>query len=89
MKLNPYLRHVRETPCLSCGSPYPSAHHLQRVGGKGMGIKTGDEWAVPLCHRCHMDLHTGGLSETVWWALKGIDAVAWAVKSYENWKETK
>lgn len=84
-----YLRHVRETPCLSCRSPYPSAHHLQRVGEKGMGLKSTDKWAVPLCHKCHMELHTGGLPEDVWWALKGVDAKSWATNTYAVWKKRK
>lgn len=25
-----------------------------------MGLKPGDEWAVPLCHRHHMEGHTSG-----------------------------
>lgn len=85
MRSKSYLRHVRGGSCLRCRSPYPSAHHLQRVGEKGMALKSGDEWAVPLCHRCHTDLHQGGNSEDLWWALLGIDAKEWAVKSYREW----
>ena len=81
-----YLRHVRQTPCLACRSPYPSAHHLQRVGGKGMALKTDDKWAVPLCHTCHMDLHQGGRSEDLWWALKGIDPVKWAKENHARFQ---
>lgn len=51
-----------------------------------MGLKSGDKWAVPLCHGCHMDLHTGGTSEDVWWAMIGVDAKAWAETTYREWK---
>lgn len=84
-----YLKYVRQTPCLACESPYPSAHHIQRVGEKGMGLKSSDKWAVPLCHRCHMDLHQGGVDEMMWWALKGVDAIKWAERSYKDWKTRK
>jgi hypothetical protein len=76
-----YLRHVRQSACLNCRSPYPSAHHLQFPQQKIMGVKSGYEYAVPLCHKCHMELHAYG-NERLWWALRGIDALAWARDSY-------
>jgi hypothetical protein len=54
-----------------------------------MGLKSSDKWAVPLCHRCHMDLHQGGVDEMLWWSLKGIDAIKWAETTYRDWKRQK
>lgn len=41
-----------------------------------MGLKSGDDWAVPLCHKHHMDLHSYG-DERLWWDLQGVDPIAW------------
>jgi hypothetical protein len=34
------------------------AHHLVLKGEKGMGTKTPDAWAIPLCGAHHADLHS-------------------------------
>lgn len=52
-----------------------------------MGIKTGDNYVVPLCHREHMELHQSAMPEPTWWALQGIDPVKWAEDSYSDWVE--
>jgi hypothetical protein len=62
------------------------AHHLQHVGERGVGMRSGDNWAVPLCHDCHMDLHRFG-DERTWWDLMGIDAKAWAERNWERYNE--
>lgn len=82
-----YLRHVREYACLACGLEHHSiAHHVQYAqGSKAMALKTGDEWAVPLCTPCHTSLHK--MQERLWWALRGIDPLEWcrnARASYET-----
>lgn len=33
------------------------AHHLLRTGEHGMGTKSGDNWAIPLCYNHHRELH--------------------------------
>jgi hypothetical protein len=43
---------------------------------KGMGMKPGDEYAVPLCRAHHRELHDYG-NERLWWALQGIDPMEW------------
>ena len=48
-----------------------------------MGRKTSDNWAVPLCHKCHMELHAFG-DEQTWWDILGIDPIEWAK---ENWRK--
>lgn len=78
-----HLRAVRGEPCLRCGSPYPSAHHLQFAQPRAKSLKTGDQYTVPLCHKCHMLLHAFG-DERLWWDLEGIDPIAWAERFYKE-----
>lgn len=52
-----------------------------------MGLKTGDQWTVPLCHKHHMELHSEGFPERTWWALKGIDPLTWALNTYTEWEK--
>jgi hypothetical protein len=81
-----YLYFIRGKPCLQCGSP-GEAHHIQYAQPRALGRKTGDQYAVPLCHPCHMKLHNDGIPERTWWALRGIDPVKWAERSYEEWSK--
>ena len=78
---------MRGYACLSCGLESQSiAHHVQYAqGSKAMALKTGDDWAVPLCTPCHEDLHKH--RESLWWALKGIDPLVWCRETYEAWKD--
>ena len=80
-----YLKTLRGSPCLVC-SRGAEAHHLQHVGERGVGMRSGDNWAVPLCHDCHMDLHRFG-DERTWWDLVWIDAKAWAERNWERYSE--
>ena len=79
-----YLRSLREMPCLACGIiPAGVAHHLLRAEPRGMGLKTSDNCAVPMCHNCHSELHMAG-NEELYWDLRGINAYMWANK---NWRD--
>jgi hypothetical protein len=50
-----YLKRVRQLPCANCGRPAPNeAHHRT---GAGMARRAHDHDAMPLCRRCHHDLH--------------------------------
>lgn len=41
-----------------CGEPADEAHHAISIGlGGGMGTKLGDEFTLPICRKCHMELH--------------------------------
>ena len=58
-----HLARIRRYPCLICQNTQGiEAHHLLRVPDeqRGMGLKTGDNWAVPLCNRCHQIVHAAG-----------------------------
>lgn len=76
-----YLRWVALHRCLVCGATEKVVpHHLMKVPDEpsAMGLKSGDNWAVPLCH----DHHTGGKgvhhhgNEPEFFASHGIDALS-------------
>lgn len=81
-----YLASVRGLPCLRCGK-LGEAHHLTHAMQRGVGLKTGDNWVVPLCHGCHMTLHHFG-DEPTWWDIEGIDPMAWAKENWEKFNGT-
>lgn len=81
-----YLSHIRTKPCMVCGN-HAEAHHLTYAQPRAMGLKTGDQYTVPLCHKHHMELHESPMPERTWWALNGIDPVKWAEKSWHDWWE--
>jgi hypothetical protein len=79
-----YLNFIRSLRCCLCGTNEGvEAAHL-RVGsindGKpttGMGEKSSDKWALPLCKRHHDLQHQ--MSESEFWASFGIDPFALAM----------
>lgn len=48
-------------------------HHLLRTGEHGMGLKSSDQWLVPLASEIHDALHRSG-DEDAFFADLGIDA---------------
>ena len=70
------LRLARGEPCLVCGIPGSSAHHLTYMQPAAMSMKVGDQYTVPLCHKHHMELHAHG-NEKQWWALQGVEPEEW------------
>lgn len=80
-----YLRYIRTKPCLVCGQQ-AEAHHLTFAQPRARGLKTGDQYTVPLCHKHHMELHDN-LPEKTWWALNGIRPLVWAEREYEEWRK--
>jgi hypothetical protein len=66
---------VKSHGCCICRNPVADAHHLRIVGHKrGMSVKNGDDYTIPLCRRHHDELHAMG-DEAVFLALHGIDPV--------------
>lgn len=49
-----YLLWVRSRPCISCGTHHTEAHH---AGIRGLGQKSDDTSAIPLCRSCHRCWH--------------------------------
>ena len=41
---------------------------------RGFGLKSGDQWAIPLCRVHHHQLHTGGKGERQFWKDLDINA---------------
>lgn len=84
-----YLGVVRGKPCLACGVwQSVVAHHLMYAEPSAMGLRSGDNWAVPLCTPCHMDLHRHG-DEKLWWAYVGVDPLPWAKENWSEWDNLK
>jgi len=81
-----YLMHVASIGCLICRAP-AQAHHLLRAPGKGMGMKAGDNWCIPLCPKHHRELHASG-DETGWLDVYGIDGPDRARRIYQRWRQT-
>ena len=65
--------------CLSSFSTYPcngnvQAHHLLKPyeGARGMGMRSSDNNAVPLCYSHHAQLHDNFGNEDLFWLLFGL-----------------
>lgn len=56
--------------------------HQHGKANPGLGRRPDDRWAVPQCHRCHMEMHSTG--ERTYWEALGIDVVEVARLLYEN-----
>lgn len=53
-----WKNHVQSQPCLFCGrTPAGEAHHVRFGHKAGMGTKPDDYRTIPLCHKCHDDVH--------------------------------
>ena len=48
------LAEIRKLPCVRCGNPNSQAAHSNSAKhGKGRGIKSSDQFTIPLCAICH------------------------------------
>ena len=52
-----YLAWVKTLPCAHCKAPADDAHHIKITGVGGRGLTAPDFAAMPLCRRCHDDVH--------------------------------
>jgi hypothetical protein len=78
-----HRRFVSSLRCIRCGRDPPSdPHHLKFVQPRGMAIKSGDQWCVPMCRRCH-DLVEDAGDERAWWHRQDIDPVPLAIELWE------
>jgi len=78
-----HLRYVASQPCLVCGRQPTQAHHLTFAQPRARGLKTSDEWTVPLCNLHHRELHGRG-DERAYWEDKRIDADGAARELWEE-----
>lgn len=76
-----YLRWIRTLPCCHCGNPESEPHHIIGVGLGAMGLKASDIHTMPLCRRCHDELHR---EQGMTWAL---DQVRWLIKTQDRAQE--
>src|SRR4051812_47865625 len=83
-----YLAYIRKLACCVCGNDIAVEAHHPRIGSTldggrvlspGSGQKASDRWALPLCGKCHRDLHAYG-NEREFWASLGIDPFALALR---------
>jgi hypothetical protein len=78
-----HLRFVASHPCLICGRTPSDAHHLRFAQPRAMGLKSSDEFTVPLCRTHHRLNHQTGREET-WWASVSIDPLEVAAKLWRS-----
>ena len=90
IKSSPYLRWVREHPCLVCKNFGVDAHHPRSsVTGvpRGMSQRAcGDDQAVPLCRNHHSMCHTFG-DELTFWIKHYVDPIEWSERKWKEWKQ--
>jgi hypothetical protein len=84
-----YLEKIRKLPCCipSCNEPAPShAHHLKCTGERGIGKKSSNKWAIPLCYECHINgvERVGSRHEAAWFRERGILCLDLAAALYAN-----
>jgi hypothetical protein len=78
-----HLRSVAFDPCLICGRAPSDAHPLRFAQPRAMGLKSSDEFTVPLCRTHHRQNHQTGCEET-WWASVSIDPLEVAAKLWRS-----
>lgn len=93
-KDNEYLNFVRKETCLICGTSICEAHHVKLNDLAGLGQKTPDYMAVPLCDNCHRNMSGGHIdTETIIKAcpfiFQHIDIKAFCKLRYKRWLSHK
>lgn len=86
---NKHLAYIRTLNCIIkdkgkyCNGKPIHAHHLTHVDDNGgMGLKTGDNYTIPICSFHHFTLHN--LGEKRFWKSWGINAEKEANKLWEK-----
>ncbi|HDQ3583606.1 TPA: DUF968 domain-containing protein [Escherichia coli] len=54
-----YTRWVKTQKCMTCGNQADDPHHIIDHGLGDMGTKADDLFVIPLCRKCHNELHAG------------------------------
>ena len=72
-----HLDYIKQLPCVACACEGRVTHgcdpaHVSYLDPHGMGHKSGDQHAAPLCRPHHDDQHAAG-NERLWWARLGVD----------------
>lgn len=82
-----HLALLRKLLCCVCGSREPNeCHHLkQDTNERGMGLRSTDKHAIPLCRHHHAEVEgVGSKNERQYFLDKGIDALALADALWRN-----
>lgn len=78
VKNKPYLAFVRTLPCCNCGNPETEPHHIIGVGLGMMAGKASDIHTMPLCRKCHDEIHhLQGIANA-------LDQIRWLVKTQDK-----
>lgn len=76
-----HLRNVRNLRCSTkgCGALPPSdPHHCKRgTGERGMGLRSTDKWAIPLCRKHHHEVEMMGTQNEPEW-MGNLSMALWA-----------
>jgi 5-methylcytosine-specific restriction endonuclease McrA len=64
-----YLKWVKTLPCCICGLDGCDPHHAIGMKLGGMGTKAPDDMVMPLCRKCHSDMHN---KPQLWYLQKGF-----------------
>lgn len=73
-----HLANIRKLPCCACPkTPGGQAHHIKTSGQRGMGMRSPDRFAVPMCPECHLQgvERAGSKNEIAWFRKRGIEAI--------------
>ncbi len=54
-----YIAWIKQQPCCNCAGPGGDPHHVIGLhwGLSGMGMTAPDSFAMPVCRRCHQEIH--------------------------------
>ena len=78
-----HLELIRQLPCcIGCDHPGGDPHHLKNgTGERGMGLRSTDKWAVPMCRAHHDEIErAGSKNEQEWFKARGFKPLALAAR---------
>jgi len=88
-----HMAFVATFPCLVCKSRPVTVHHLRHAQPIAKGLKSGDQWTVPLCPDHHQngpdavhrwEANGGTRGEAGYWLAAGIDPMPIAEELWAN-----
>ncbi len=77
-----HLDAIKSLPCCVCGtSPVDPAHSNSMSHGKGRGIKSSDEFVIPLCRVHHQNFDNDGGVQSRNWFMKKLKETVVTLRS--------
>lgn len=90
-----YLEYLKTQPCILTGFRATDSEAVDpaHIGQAGMGMKSGDDEALPIRHSLHARMHNTGEMEIIsrnmpYWLLREAFR-AYAREQYRKWKMEK